>query len=164
MSNVLITGATGGFGKLTVEELIKAGHKVVGTARDAGGRNRAAADSLKALGAHVVEMDVTQDASVETGVTAALSRLGNVDVVINNAGVGVLGFQESFTADDWRQIFEVNVFGVQRVSRMILPHFKERKQGLFINISSLLGRMVVPFYGPYSASKFALEGTTTASS
>jgi len=157
MSNVLITGAAGGFGKLTVEALIKAGHKVAGTVRDVQGRNRKAAEELKTLGVHVVEMDVTDDGSVEKGITAALGKLGGFDVVINNAGVGVLGFQESFTPDDWRKIFEVNVFGVQRVSRAVLPHFKERGQGLFINISSLLGRIVVPFYGPYNASKWAVE-------
>ena len=157
MSNVLITGAAGGFGKLTVAALVKAGHKVAGTVRDANGRNKAAAATLKQQGVTVVEMDVTQDGSVDQGVSAALSRLGGIDVVVNNAGVGVLGFQECFTTDDWRKVFEVNVFGVQRVGRAVLPHFKERGQGLFINISSLLGRMVVPFYGPYNASKWALE-------
>ncbi|MBL7716346.1 MAG: SDR family oxidoreductase [Bdellovibrionales bacterium] len=157
MSKILITGASGGFGSLTVAALLKAGHQVVATMRDTAGRNRAVADELTKLGAYVVEMDVTQDASTQKGVDQAVGRLGSIDVVINNAGIGVLGFQESFTADDWKKLFEVNVFGVQRVNRAVLPHMKERKQGLLIQISSLLGRIAVPFYGPYQATKWAVE-------
>jgi NAD(P)-dependent dehydrogenase (short-subunit alcohol dehydrogenase family) len=157
MSKILITGAGGGFGKLTTEALLKAGHSVVGTMRDLKGRNRAGAEELTKLGAHVVELDVTQDASTQKGVDQALAKLGAIDVVVNNAGVGVLGFQESFTADDWRKIFDVNVFGVQRVNRAVLPHMEERKQGLLVQISSLLGRIAIPFYGPYNASKWAVE-------
>jgi NAD(P)-dependent dehydrogenase (short-subunit alcohol dehydrogenase family) len=157
MSKILITGASGGFGRLTVVALLKAGHNVVATMRDVAGRNRAIAEELTKLGAHVLELDVTQDASTQKGVDQALGKLGTIDVVINNAGVGVLGFQESFTPEDWRRVFEINVFGVQRVNRAILPHMKERKQGLLIQISSLLGRIAVPFYGPYQASKWAVE-------
>ncbi len=68
-----------------------------------------------------------------------------------------MGYQESFTPEDWQRVFEINVFGVQRVIRAILPHFKAKKAGTIVNISSLLGRMTVPFYGPYNASKWALE-------
>lgn len=157
MSNILITGAAGGFGKLTVEALVKAGHKVAASMRDMDGRNAAAKAEFEKLGVHTVEMDVTHDASVEKGVADAIAKLGGIDVVINNAGVGVLGFQESFPADDWRRIFEVNVFGVQRVNRAILPHMKAKKQGLIVQISSLLGRIAIPFYGPYNASKWAVE-------
>lgn len=157
MLKVIISGAGGGFGKLTVEELRGRGHLVAATLRDLGGRNRESATALRALGCAVVEMDVTSDASVERGIAAAAEALGGVDVVINNAGQGVLGLQEGFTADDWKRLFDVNVFGVQRVCRSILPHFKEKRAGLIINISSLLGRITVPFYGPYNASKWALE-------
>jgi len=76
---------------------------------------------------------------------------------VNNAGVGVLGLQETFTPEDWKKVFDVNVLGVQRVNRAVLPQMRERRAGLLIHISSLLGRMVIPFYGPYNASKFALE-------
>ena len=157
MSKILITGASGGFGRLTVAALRKAGHDVVATMRDVGGRNRAVSEELTKLGAHVVELDVTQDASTQKGVDQAIGKLGAIDIVINNAGVGVLGFQESFTPEDWRRIFEINVFGVQRVNRAVLPHMKERKQGLLVQISSLLGRIAIPFYGPYNASKWAVE-------
>lgn len=157
---VFITGASGGFGRLTVEALLKNGHKVVSSMRDINGKNKDTAATLKSLGSEVVEMDVTNDQSVEKAINEGIQKLGSIDVVINNAGVGVLGLQETFTTDDWKKIFEVNVFGVQRVSRAVLPHFRGKKDGLFINISSLLGRITVPFYGPYNSSKWALEALT----
>lgn len=157
MSKIIITGASGGFGKLTVQALRKNGHQVAATMRDPGGKNQKSAAELKELGCTIIEMDVTNDASVDRGVTKAIQELGGIDVVINNAGQGVLGLQESFTAEDWKKVFDVNVFGVQRVCRAVLPHFKEKKAGLIVNISSLLGRITVPFYGPYNASKWALE-------
>lgn len=157
MGKILITGASGGFGRLTVDALLKAGHQVAATMRDTNGRNRAIGEELTRWGAQVIELDVTQDESAQKGVDQALRYLGAIDVVINNAGIGVLGFQESFTPDDWRRLFEINVFGVQRINRAVLPKMKERKQGLLIQISSLLGRIAVPFYGPYQASKWAVE-------
>ena len=87
----------------------------------------------------------------------ALAAAGKLDVVVNNAGVGTIGLQESFTSDDWRRLFDVNVFGMQRVDRAVLPHMREIGSGLLIHISSLLGRMILPFYGPYNASKWAVE-------
>lgn len=154
---ILITGASGGFGKLTTLSLLKNGHKVVASMRGMGGKNRVAADELKKAGAEIVELDVVDDKSVGKGVEEALKLLSGIDVVVNNAGVGVLGLQESFTAEDWQKVFDVNVFGLQRVNRAVLPHMREKKSGLLIHISSLLGRMVVPFYGPYNASKWAVE-------
>ena len=80
-----------------------------------------------------------------------------MDVVINNAGIGVLGIQEQFTIEDFKRLFDVNVFGVQRVNRAALPHLRGQGSGLLVHISSLLGRIAFPFYGPYNASKWALE-------
>jgi len=157
VANVLITGTSSGFGKLTVMSLLQKGHVVVATVRDIQGRNRAPGEELAGLGAQVVEMDVTDDSSVEAAVAQALESVGGLDVVVNNAGLGVLGVQESFTPDDWRRVFDVNVIGVQRVNRAVLPHMRERGSGLLVHISSLLGRMTLPFYGPYNASKWALE-------
>ena len=157
MANVLVTGSSKGFGKLIVQTLIKEGHKVVASMRGVDSKNKAAADELKSIGAFPIEIDVTDDSSVQKGVTAAIEVLGGVDVVVNNAGVGVLGLQETFTPDDWKKLFDINVFGVQRVNRAILTHMREKRSGLLIHISSLLGRVVIPFYGPYNASKFALE-------
>lgn len=160
MAKIIVTGATGGFGFLTIKQLMADGHKVVGTARDLAGRNKAKASELEKLGAMMAEMDVTQDGSVNKGIEQAVQKLGGLDVVVNNAGVGVLGLTEAFTPDDMRKIFEVNLFGVQRVIRATLPIMRQGKKGLIINISSLLGRITVPFYGPYNASKWALEGLT----
>ncbi|MEZ5987656.1 MAG: SDR family oxidoreductase [Planctomycetota bacterium] len=157
MAKVLITGASRGFGKLTVEALLAKGHDVAAAMRDPAGRNKAVAGELSGLGAKVVELDVTQDGSVADGVAQAVEALGGLDVVVNNAGVGVLGLQESFTPEDWKKLFDVNVFGVQRVARATLPHLRAQRSGLMIQVSSLLGRVVMPWLGPYNASKWALE-------
>ncbi len=157
MSKILITGANGGFGALTVKTLLSQGHDVVATIRNPESKNKQAADELSAAGAKVVNLDVTSDESVEAGVAEAIKLLGGLDVVINNAGVGVLGIQEQFTSEDFKRLFDVNVFGVQRVNRSVLPLFRKQGSGLVVYISSLLGRMVFPFYGPYNASKWALE-------
>ncbi|MCG8374637.1 MAG: SDR family oxidoreductase [Balneolales bacterium] len=156
-SKVLITGASGGFGALTVKKLLENGHSVVATMRNTATKNKEISDELTSLGAHVVELDVTSDDSTNSGVAKAIELLGGLDVVINNAGVGVLGIQETFTIDDFKRLFEVNVFGVQRVNRAALPHLRAQGSGLVIHVSSLLGRMTLPFYGPYNASKWALE-------
>lgn len=155
--NILITGANGGFGKLIAAGLLSAGHRVAGTMRDPGGRNAEAASDLRAMGAHVLEIDVTDQASVDAGVAAADAALGGIDALVNNAGRGVHGLQESFLADDFQQVFDINVFGVQRMMRAVLPAMRARGSGLIVNISSLLGRITMPFYGPYNASKWALE-------
>ncbi len=155
--NILITGASSGFGKLIVADLIKQGHRVAGSMRDIAGRNATAAEEFMALGVEVVEIDVTNDASVEAGVAKAAELLGQIDVLINNAGVGAHGLQENFSADDFRHLFEINVFGVQRMIRAVLPGMRARGTGLVLNVSSLLGRVALPFYGPYNASKWALE-------
>lgn len=154
---ILITGASGGFGSLTAKALANAGHKVVGTMRSTAGKNETVAGELQASGVRLVEMDVTQEASVNAGVEKAKALLGGLDVVINNAGVGVLGIQEMFTAEDMQKVFDVNVFGVQRVMRAVLPHFRGQGSGTIVHVSSCIGRIAIPFYGPYCASKWALE-------
>lgn len=157
MSKILITGASSGFGKMTVTSLLNGGHQVAAAMRGVAGKNTEAAKELEAAGAAVVEIDVTDDASVETGVAKAIADLGGLDVVINNAGVGVAGMQEHFTIEDFQKVMDVNVYGVQRVNRAALPHLRAQGSGLIIYISSMLGRMTLPFYGPYNASKWALE-------
>ena len=114
---ILITGASAGFGKMTTETLLEKGHTVVASMRNADGRNKEIADQLRSAGASIVEIDVSDDSSVEQGVKAANEAVGGLDVVVNNAGVGVLGLQEAFTPEDWRRLFEINVFGVQRVGQ-----------------------------------------------
>ncbi|MEM9605288.1 MAG: SDR family oxidoreductase [Pseudomonadota bacterium] len=158
--NILITGASSGFGHLTVEALVAAGHRVVGTVRDPAGRNADAATQLRALGVETVDIDVTNGASVEAGVAAATASLGHIDVLINNAGVGVHGLQENFSADELHRVFDINVYGVHRMCRAVLPAMRDKRSGLILNISSLLGRVTMPFYGPYNASKWAVEALT----
>ncbi len=150
---ILVTGASGGFGKLITQTLLDKGHAVIASMRNPGDKNREIADELNTIGAHIVEIDVTSEDSVKQGVETA----GTLDVVVNNAGVGVIGLQESFPPEDWQKLFDINVFGVQRVNRAVLPGMRKRGSGLLIHISSLLGRMTLPFYGPYNASKWALE-------
>ncbi len=154
---ILITGASGGFGKLTTLTLLKEGHKVAATMRNVQTKNKEVAAELEAAGAHIFELDVTNDNSVTRGVNQAIEILRGIDVVINNAGVGVVGMQEHFTPEDFQALFDINVFGIQRVNRAVLPHLRQQGSGLVIYVSSLLGRMAMPFYGPYNASKWALE-------
>ena len=143
---ILITGTSGGFGRLMAESLLSKGHKVIATMRDIDGRNKEKARELADKGAVIVEMDVTSDESVNNAIKNALSTVGQIDMVVNNAGIGVKGRQESFEVKDFQKLFDINVFGVQRVCRAIIPHFRERKSGSIVNISSLLGRMTIPYY------------------
>lgn len=156
--NILITGVSSGFGYLTAKSLLNEGHNVAGTMRSTKGKNENVAEELQSLGVKLIEMDVTDDAQVESGVKRSIEMLGGLDVVINNAGLGVIGMQEHFTSDDMKYVFDVNVFGVQRVMRAALPYLRKQGHGLVIYVSSLLGRMTLPFYGVYNSSKWALEG------
>lgn len=154
---ILITGASGGFGKLTVLTLLQKGHQVAASMRDINGKNKNVADELETAGAKIIEIDVTDDTSVTNGVKKAITDLGGLDVLINNAGMGVLGMQEFFTPTDFQKVFDINVFGVQRMNRAVVPYFREKKNGLIVYTSSLLGRIALPFYGAYQSSKWALE-------
>jgi len=157
LKNVLITGAAGGFGTIIIEALLAEGYTVTGAMRDAGGRNQRIAENLEKKGAFIVEIDVISDESVVQGVNKAAAQMGSIDILINNAGLGAGGIQEGFTADDWKKVFDVNVFGVQRLTRAVLPFMKQQQQGLLMLISSLSARLSVPFQGPYSPSKWAAE-------
>lgn len=160
--SVLITGASQGFGLGAARALAERGHRVHASMRDVAGRNAAAAKELTEWAGkgghdlHVVQLDVTSDESVARGVAQVIDR-GPLDVVINNAGTGVMGIQETFTVEQVQALFNVNVFGVLRVNRAVLPHFRERGAGRLVFVSSGLGRLVFPFLGPYTATKFAVE-------
>jgi len=157
---ILITGASTGFGRDTAQTLARAGHMVFASMRDIAGRNRPHAEALRALGLNVVELDVTDDASVEAAVAAVLAKAGRIDVLINNAGVAAAGVSEAFTPDQLRDLFEVNVVGLQRTLRAALPALRRQGDGLVINVGSILGRVTFPFFGLYGASKFAVEALT----
>jgi NAD(P)-dependent dehydrogenase (short-subunit alcohol dehydrogenase family) len=136
---------------------LKKGHQVAATMRDVAGRNKSDAEELRTEGAEIIEMDVTDEASVNKGVENAIKSLGGLDVVINNAGKGVSGMQEHFTPDDFKKLFDLNVIGVQRVNRAALPYLRKQGSGLLVYISSLLGRIALPFYGTYQATKWEVE-------
>jgi NAD(P)-dependent dehydrogenase (short-subunit alcohol dehydrogenase family) len=161
--NVLVTGTSSGFGLLIAKTLAEAGHTVVATMRGMDTKNSDKAQALRDyakernLRVHVVELDVTDEASVAAGITTALSLCGHIDVLVNNAGVGGMGLNETFTTEQVQAIYNVNVFGVHRVVRALLPHLHTRGRGLLIHISSGLGRLVIPFLGVYGSTKFALE-------
>jgi NAD(P)-dependent dehydrogenase (short-subunit alcohol dehydrogenase family) len=160
---VLITGTSTGFGRTAAETLARRGYSVYATMRDSSGRNRSACEALRSLADRegwnldVLEMDVCSDASVNLAVQQTLDRAGRIDVVINNAGIFALGITEAFTIEEFQQVLEVNLFGVVRVNRAVLPAMRRQHGGLLIHVSSAGGRAVVPGCAAYSASKYALE-------
>ena len=162
--DILITGCSSGFGFDAAKYFAKKGQRVYATMRDAGGRNQPAADTLAAFAESesvnltVLEMDVTSDESVD----AAVSGISNVDVLINNAGVGFGGPVESFTSEQILRQLDVNIVGTIRVARAVLPAMRARKSGLIIQVSSTAGRAAFPGFGVYHASKWGLEGISEA--
>lgn len=154
---ILVTGASGAFGSLTCIQLAESGHQVVGAMRSVNGKNEAIANELQSKGIALVEMDVTNEKSVNSAVESAIKLMGGLDTVFNNAGIGANGVLECFTADDIQKMFDVNVFGVQRVMRAVLPFLRQQGKGTIIHTSSCIGRVTTPFLASYSASKYALE-------
>jgi NADP-dependent 3-hydroxy acid dehydrogenase YdfG len=156
--NVLITGTSTGFGKLTALSLASRGHRVFATMRDPDGKNREHAAGLRAVkGIEVLALDVTSETSVDAAVASALEAAGHLDAVVNNAGLATIGLAETITPAQLLRLFDTNVIGVQRVSRAVLPGMRERKSGLLVNVSSGLGRIVIPIVGLYGSTKWALE-------
>lgn len=157
MRKIFITGIAGGFGKPTAMTLLDQGYEVAGSVRSRGGKNADTVAGLEVAGAKIVEMDVTDTASTDRAVAEAIAALGGLDILFNNAGVGSYGIQELVSPDDMTRVMDVNVMGVQRVMRATLPHFRAQGRGTVLYTSSLIGRIATPFYGTYSASKWALE-------
>jgi NAD(P)-dependent dehydrogenase (short-subunit alcohol dehydrogenase family) len=157
---ILITGASSGFGRDTAETLHRAGHTVYASMRGVQGKNRQAAAALRKLGVKTVEVDVSDDASVDAGVENVLTEAGKIDVLVNNAGFGSAGVTEAFTTEQAKAIFDTNVIGLLRVTRAVLPSMRQQHEGLIINIGSIFGRVTFPFLGIYGASKFAVEALT----
>lgn len=163
---VLVTGSSSGFGRLTAETLARQGYAVFAGMRAAAGKNAPAADELRALAQRehlsmrVVEMDVTDEASVEQAIESIVGITGRLDVVVNNAGIAYSGPLEAYTLNQVQDQFDTNVFSVLRVNRAALPHMRRQGSGLLLQIGSLAGRVALPFMGLYVATKFALEGLT----
>ena len=155
---VLITGASSGFGKLTSELLASNGYKVYAGVRDVNGKNSKSAIALASQeNIIVIELDVTKSQSVQDAVNRIKSETGRVDVLINSAGIAGIGLTEFFDTDKVSQLFHTNVIGVHNLTKEVLPIMRNQKCGLIISVSSLMGRMVLPTWGVYSATKFALE-------
>ncbi len=165
---VLITGSSTGFGRLFTNTLARKGHTVFATMRDPGGRNAKNASEIRALAEkdslpiHVLEMDVTDDASVERAVDAAVAKAGRIDVAINNAGYYLSGLEETVTTEQAQRLMDTNFLGPVRVNRAVLPHMRRQRSGVLVHISSGAGRVVLPSAGFYCASKFALEALAEA--
>ncbi len=159
---VLVVGASSGIGRACALHLARRGYRVFGTTRRppaaveaALRRELTSADRLE-----IVAMDVDDDASVTGAVREVAERAGRVDGVVNSAGFGIGGSIEDTADDEAKAIFETNLFGTLRVCRAVLPIMRRQRSGTIVNISSIGGRIGLPFQGLYSATKFAVEGLT----
>lgn len=154
-----ITGASRGFGALIAKGALARGDAVVATARNP-------AHVIDALGEHpnllAVRLDVTDEGTAVLAAQQAIERFGRIDVLVNNAGYGLLGAVEEGSATEVANVFNTNVFGLLHVTRAVTPYLREKRSGHIINISSLGGYMAYPGWGVYGATKFAVEGLTEA--
>ena len=144
-TTILITGASTGFGRDTAETLARAGHTVFASMRDPKGKNKNHAEALRKLGIEVIELDVSSAASVDNAVKELLKRARRIDVLVNNAGVASAGVTEAFTAEQAQAVFDVNVFGVLRVARAVLPVMRGQRAGLIVNIGVSAFEIEPPF-------------------
>ena len=161
MSNkvVLITGTNSGFGWLTANTLAELGHKVYATMRDTASKNAEKAKALAQVeNITVLDVTLTDDASVKNAVDSIIAAEGRIDVLVNNAGFGAAGVAESFTTTDVEEMFGLHVVAYWRLMKAVLPVMRQQADGLIVNISSGAGRFAFPFMTVYSAAKFGLEG------
>jgi NAD(P)-dependent dehydrogenase (short-subunit alcohol dehydrogenase family) len=164
MKNIIITGSSNGFGLKAAKDFADKGNKVYATMRNPNGKNANAKADLESHSTNikVVDMDVTNEASVKEAMATILAEAGSVDVLINNAGIMYLGITEAFSVEQAKFQMETNYFGAIRVMQAVLPSMRKAGSGLIINTSSLVGRMSPPFFGTYTATKHALEGYSQA--
>ena len=147
----LVTGASSGIGRAAAHALVDAGFKVVGTSRKA-----ANADPL--AGVTLLDLDVASDESVRSLVEGVIERFGRIDVLVNNAGVGAVGAAEESSIDQTKEVFDINVFGLIRMTNAVLPHMRAQGRGRVVNVSSVLGLIPAPYMAAYAAAKHAVEG------
>lgn len=160
---VLITGATDGLGRAAAILLAENGYQVFAAGRSA--EKRAELDRLaasKKLPLESIELDVCDESSVTRALQQILQKAGNIDVLINNAGVGLMAVAEELKLDDLRRLYETNIFGLLRMTQAVLPHMRERKSGRILMLSSVAGILTPPTYGAYSSSKHAVEALSNA--
>ncbi len=149
----LVTGASSGIGEATAMALRKAGYEVFAAARRVE-RMR----NLEKVGINTISLDVTEDASMRSAVNLVLEKAGRIDVLINNAGYGSYGALEDVPVAEARRQMEVNVFGLARMTQLVIPGMRERRSGVIVNISSVGGRFGEAFGAWYHATKYAIEG------
>ena len=155
---ILVTGCSSGIGRATALAAAGRGHRVFATARN---RNDLA-DLERTANLETLSLDVTDGAAIRAAVDAALSRAGRLDALVNNAGYGQYGAAEEVTLEEWRAQFEVNLFGAIAAIQAVLPAMRRERSGTIVNVSSVSGRVAIPFAAPYSASKHALEALSDA--
>lgn len=155
-----ITGASSGFGRLLAEYLLSLDAKVVATARNV----ERLEDLVKRRPGNVIalELDVTNQHSIEKAAADALASVGHIDVLVNNAGYGVAGAVEEVTENEYMPMFETNLFGLINMTKALLPQFREQRSGTIVNFSSIGGLIGAPGWGYYNATKFAVEGLSEA--
>jgi NAD(P)-dependent dehydrogenase (short-subunit alcohol dehydrogenase family) len=154
---VLVTGASRGIGEATALYFLNQGWSVAAAMRTPAASRIGVSNRCR-----LYEMDVTSGASVAAAVDTAIADFGRIDVVVNNAGLCLLGPLEEFTEDDDRLVMETNVLGAMRVTRAVLPHMRAGGGGRIVNVSSMCGQMTLPLYSAYCASKWGLEGFSEA--
>ena len=161
---IVITGASSGFGRLSANALAKAGHTVYASMRDTAGGNAAEVEKIAAFSKEqgvdlrTVELDVQSQESVDAAVAKVIADAGRIDVLIHNAGHMAFGPAEAFTAEQFAQLYDVNVIGAQRVNRAALPHMRRQKQGLLVWVSSSSSAGGTPPYlAPYFAAKAGMD-------
>ncbi|MGH8158205.1 MAG: oxidoreductase [Rhodanobacter sp.] len=148
---VVITGVSSGIGRATAEKFAKRGCKVFGTVR-----NTTRAQAIP--GVVLVDMDIRDDASVQRGIETIIAEAKRIDVLVNSAGVTLLGSTEETSIAEAQSLFDTNVFGILRTTQAVLPHMRAQGSGRIVNVSSVLGFLPAPYMGLYSASKHAVEG------
>ncbi|MHC5613267.1 MAG: oxidoreductase [Nostoc sp.] len=153
-----ITGASRGIGAEIAKAVLTAGNQLIATAR-----NKTDLDQFESNpNVLTLNLDVTDEAQVQAAVAAALERFGQIDVLVNNAGFGVLGGIEETSAQEVEWVYRTNVFGLLNVTRVVLPSMRQRRSGYIINLSSIGGYRSYPGWGIYCSTKFAVEGITEA--
>ena len=154
---ILVTGASSGIGYDAAQILARQGHRVYAAARRVE-----LMEPLKSDGVQVLKMDVTDEASMQHGVASIIQAEGRIDVLINNAGYGYLGAIETVPMEEARRQVEVNVFGLARLTQLVLPHMRKQGSGRIINTSSIAGKMVIYLGGWYNVTKYAVEAFSDA--
>jgi NAD(P)-dependent dehydrogenase (short-subunit alcohol dehydrogenase family) len=157
MKTVLITGTSSGYGKAAAERFLQQGWNVIATMRKPDPELFAQSERLL-----VVQLDVTDETSIARAISQGIEAFGQIDVLVNNAGIGLFSALEATPAATIREIFETNTFGVMAVTQAIIPHMRQRGQGTIVNVTSSVCFAGMPLVAPYAASKFAIEGFTEA--